>query len=160
MPKCNKRKVKRNCLARPRKEYMSQIHDFGSFWCDLEWFGDILEWFGMQNHSVQFLGWTEYPKITTGYYNLSTRLLLVLSLNRLPFFTQSTLLLLGWIYNQLAFFTFLVWDYLLEYLNCRLWYWKEEAIGKYQTSMFPQTNIQVLRVSPFYVWKECQKTKQ
>ena len=37
--------VKKNCLARPSKENLSQVHDFGNFWCDLGWFGDVLEWF-------------------------------------------------------------------------------------------------------------------
>ena len=27
--------VKKNCLASPSKEDMSQIHDFGNFWFDL-----------------------------------------------------------------------------------------------------------------------------
>ena len=37
--------VKKNCMARPKKENMSQMHDFCNFWCDLGWFGDVLEWF-------------------------------------------------------------------------------------------------------------------
>ena len=27
--------MKKNCVARLSKENMSQVHDFGNFWCDL-----------------------------------------------------------------------------------------------------------------------------
>jgi len=47
--------VKKNCLARPSKENMSQMHDFGTsgvIWGDLGTFWSDLSEFRKQNHSV------------------------------------------------------------------------------------------------------------
>ena len=44
--------VKKNSLARPSKENLSQMHDFGNFKCD---WGDLWTFwsdFKMQNHKV------------------------------------------------------------------------------------------------------------
>ena len=35
--------VKKNCLARPSKENMPKMHDFGKLWCDLGCSWDVLE---------------------------------------------------------------------------------------------------------------------
>ena len=42
--------LKKNWLARPGTENISQMHNLGTFWSDL----------GLPNHSV-LLGWTKYP---------------------------------------------------------------------------------------------------
>ena len=36
--------MKKNCLARPSKENMSKMHDFGE-WCDPGGFGNVLDGF-------------------------------------------------------------------------------------------------------------------
>ena len=41
-----------NCLARPSKNFSSQVHDLGNFWCDLGTLWSYFNDFKMQNHIV------------------------------------------------------------------------------------------------------------
>ena len=59
--------VKKNCMARSKKENMSQMHDFGNFWCDLGWFGDVLEWFHNAESQCVITWSIRASKVTTEY---------------------------------------------------------------------------------------------
>ena len=59
--------VKTSCLTRPSKENVSQMHDFGNFWCDLGWFGDVLEWFHNAESQCVITWLNRASKVTTEY---------------------------------------------------------------------------------------------